>query len=162
MTSGCEYTCISSSYFPLNDIGSYPGFSWDTVHFLLSSWYTAVLWIQHENNIVNELILWLQPSSAHLSHGLFSVPCSPSEAAQPGQLTQNGQRDIPHHRMTRSVHKLGGAACEPPISAQEEAGHQSVSGESIHAAPFVSVGSSTSLSLSLSLPLLLHSLYFNC
>lgn len=57
MTSCCEYTCISSSYFPLNYIGPYPGFRWDTVHFLLSSWYTTVLWIQHENNVGNELIL---------------------------------------------------------------------------------------------------------
>lgn len=58
MISCCEYTCISSSYFPLNDICPYPGFSWDTAHFFLSSWYTTVLWIQHENNAVNELILW--------------------------------------------------------------------------------------------------------
>lgn len=27
MTTCCEDTCISSSYFPLNDIGPYPGFS---------------------------------------------------------------------------------------------------------------------------------------
>lgn len=49
--------------------------------------------------------------------------------------------------MSHSIHRLGGAACEPPITAQEQAGHQSVSGEPIHAAPFASVGFYTSLSL---------------
>lgn len=55
------------------------------------------------------LINWCfdcKPSSAHLCQGLFSVPCSASEEAWPGQLTRSGQRDIPCHGMSCSIHKL--------------------------------------------------------
>ena len=33
-----------------------PGFGWDRVNFLLSSWYSAVFWIQCENNVDNTLM----------------------------------------------------------------------------------------------------------
>ena len=33
-----------------------PGFGWDRVNFLVSSWYRAVFWILCENNVDNTLI----------------------------------------------------------------------------------------------------------
>ena len=33
-----------------------PGFGWDRVNFLLTSWYSAVFWIECENNVDNRLM----------------------------------------------------------------------------------------------------------
>ena len=30
-----------------------PGFSWDRVNFLSSSWYRVMFWVQHEKNVDN-------------------------------------------------------------------------------------------------------------
>lgn len=36
-----------------------PGFGWDKIHFLLSSWHSAVFRAQGENNVENTLLFWL-------------------------------------------------------------------------------------------------------
>lgn len=54
----------------------------------------------------------------------------------PGQLTQTGQRDIPYHRMSCPVYKLGGVGQKLSISAQEGEGHWSVDGEQLYWALF--------------------------
>ena len=33
-----------------------PGFSWDRVNFLSSSWYSIMFWIQYEKNVDNTLM----------------------------------------------------------------------------------------------------------
>ena len=33
-----------------------PGFSWDRVNFLPSSWYSVKFWISYENNVDNTLM----------------------------------------------------------------------------------------------------------
>ena len=33
-----------------------PGFSWDRVNFLSSSWYSVVFWVQYEKNVDNTLM----------------------------------------------------------------------------------------------------------
>ena len=37
-------------------LGPCPGFGWDRVNSLLSSWYSAVFWIYCENNVDNTLM----------------------------------------------------------------------------------------------------------
>ena len=37
--------------------GFCPGFGWDRVNFLPSSWYSAVVWISCENNVDNMLMV---------------------------------------------------------------------------------------------------------
>ena len=34
-----------------------PGFGWNKVNFLLSSWYSAVFWIQDKKNVDNTLMV---------------------------------------------------------------------------------------------------------
>ena len=33
-----------------------PGFGWDRVNFLSSSWYRVMFWVQYENNVDNALM----------------------------------------------------------------------------------------------------------
>lgn len=51
-----------------------PGFGWDRVNFLPSSWYSAVLWIQYENNVDNTLVFLLLLSSAYSKSRTFQLP----------------------------------------------------------------------------------------
>ena len=37
-------------------VGGCPGFGWDKVNSLPSSWYSAVFWIKDENNVDNTLM----------------------------------------------------------------------------------------------------------
>ena len=47
------YVYIAHHYF--NDTTS-PGFGWDRVNFLSSSWYRVVFWVQYEKNVDNILM----------------------------------------------------------------------------------------------------------
>ena len=37
--------------------GDCPGFGWDRINFLPSSWYSAMFWAQYEKNVDNTLML---------------------------------------------------------------------------------------------------------
>ena len=39
-----------------NKLASCPAFGWDRVNCLPSSWYSAVFWVQYENNVDNTLV----------------------------------------------------------------------------------------------------------
>ena len=82
-----------------------------------------------------------------------ALPARSWEGAQPGQLTQTGQRDIPYHVTSCSVYKLGGVSWEMVTAARELAGHWSVGGEQLRCASLI-------LYILLSLLLLLFSLPF--
>ena len=56
------------------------------------------------------------------------------EGAEPGELTQPGQRAIPYLMTACSVYELGGVGRGAAIAAQGLAGHQSVGGEQLHCA----------------------------
>ena len=86
------------------------------------------------------------------------------EGAQPGQLTQTGQRGIPCHVTSCPVYKLDGVVLGG-IAARELTGHQPVSGEELHCAslvysnPFIII---IVIFLVLSLLLLVSSVLLNC
>ena len=44
------------SQFSTIPITECPGFGWDRVNFLPSSWYSTAFWIQYENNVDNTLM----------------------------------------------------------------------------------------------------------
>lgn len=56
-----------------------------------------------------------------ISHALPARRCTRREGAWPGEQTQTGQRDVPHHRMPGSGYKLGGAGPELLITAEWQA-----------------------------------------
>lgn len=86
-----------------------------------------------------------------LTQGLFSVPCSASEKllrklgeAWPGHL-----RDIPYHRTSYSIFKLGGIGQEPlPLRGSLGIGQQMVS---MNCVSLVSLGCSLTFFLKLQL-----------
>ena len=86
--------------------GICPGFSWDRVNCLLSSWYSAMFWVLYAKNVDNTDVFsccWvvfslksrifqlLMPSQQESWRGTRSW-----HRTQPGQLTQTGQRGIPY------------------------------------------------------------------
>lgn len=80
---------------------------------------------------------------------LFSFPCFPTEQVLKKQLTQNGQRDIPHERTSCPVYKLGGVVQERSITAQQSVHSvpaQSGGGEHWYSASFISLGFYSSVS----------------
>ena len=43
-------------FFIVASVGLCPGFGWDRVNFLLTSWYSAGFWIYCKNNVGNTLM----------------------------------------------------------------------------------------------------------
>lgn len=73
-----------------------------------------------------------------VSHGLpASIRTRSWQEAQPGQITWNGERDIPNHRTLCPVHKLGADGQEGLITAWGKAQHLSVGGERLYHASLV-------------------------
>lgn len=59
--------------YPFGQFGLFPGFGWNRVNFLSSSWYKAVFWIQDENNVDNTLMFQFLLSSACSKSRTFSA-----------------------------------------------------------------------------------------
>lgn len=75
-----------------------PGFGWDSVHFLLSSWHSAVFWVRWENSVDNALMVWLllsgtSPKSRTLQ---FSVLCQRGVHQKPWGSTAGTAEGILH------------------------------------------------------------------
>lgn len=101
-------SCYKSEPFILNCINHIKysilinpdtGVAGDRVHFLLSQWYSAVLWIWCDNNVDNTLMFWSLLCGAYPEPRTFQRPtlCQRAGAqeageARPGQLIQAGQR----------------------------------------------------------------------
>ena len=96
-----------------------PGFGWDRVNFLSSSWYSVMFWVQYEKNVDNTLMFSLLLSSVYTESRIFQllVPSQQEgwrgtrswEGTQPGQLTPTAQRNVPYHVTSCPVYKLRGA-----------------------------------------------------
>ena len=69
-----------------------PGFGWDRVNFFLSTWYSAVFWIQGENNVGNTLMFQLLLSSAYLKPRTFQFPmlCQQAGVQEAGREQSRG------------------------------------------------------------------------
>ena len=69
-----------------------PGFGWDRVNSLLSSWYSAGFWIQCENNVDNTLMSQLLLSSAYPKLRIFQFPmlCQQAGVQEAGREHSRG------------------------------------------------------------------------
>lgn len=72
-----------------------PGFSWDRVNFLLSSWYSALFCIDYERKVDNTLKFQLLLSSACPRSRTFQFPVICQGAGAQGAVRAHGQGTWP-------------------------------------------------------------------
>jgi len=92
------FRIVSSRYV------SCPGFSWRRVHFLLSSWSSAVFWIQDETDVDNILMFQLLLSSAYAKSGPCQLLLRPCQRGGWGaQAAGRGHSPASRPRLARGI-----------------------------------------------------------